>query len=381
MAFLNTTGNVLDRRPAGRVRDLLPRRRRLPRPPLGDRDRARLAVPHRPARHPRHQPDRRPDRHRQGGGPRCTSATKNLPEYWTRTDAWYNFADNVRGVSHVLATVVEKPFTRSCPAPRSAGSTAPWAPTTRSPGARTTRAAGRSTPSGSTPAIGTETAFARPPRRGDRVGGRCRRRVYSDCGATVLANYEQTKSARPPNVNEPIGFDVAPRRPGHPDRPRRPRPAARPGDQHRRTSSRPIPVYTNSEDGLYGPAVDNDFATNHWVYLYYSPPTVTVKQSDGVTRTITTPTGSAPTTAADPRPGTRGSATSSSRGSSSSTGRRPRSTSPRSRRSSRSPNNRGACCHVAGDIDFDRTTTSGSSPATTPPPVAATRAASRRTTT
>ena len=25
---------------------------------------------------------------------------------------------------------------------------------------------------------------------------------------------------------------------------------------------------------MYGPAVDNDFATNKWVYLYYSPPTV-----------------------------------------------------------------------------------------------------------
>ena len=44
------------------------------------------------------------------------------------------------------------------------------------------------------------------------------------------------------------------------------------------------PVYTHSEDGLYGPAVDNDFATNKWVYLYYAPPTVTdVKQSDGST--------------------------------------------------------------------------------------------------
>jgi hypothetical protein len=42
-----------------------------------------------------------------------------------------------------------------------------------------------------------------------------------------------------------------------------------------------IPVYTNSEDGLT-PAVDNDFATNKWVYLYYAPQTVTnVRQSDG----------------------------------------------------------------------------------------------------
>ena len=61
-----------------------------------------------------------------------------------------------------------------------------------------------------------------------------------------------------------------------------------------------IPVYTNSEDGLYGPAVDNDFATNKWVYLYYAPPTVRIKKCDGTMADVTTPTGSAPTTAADP---------------------------------------------------------------------------------
>src|SRR5262249_16993094 len=41
---------------------------------------------------------------------RVHDASKSLPEYWDRTDAWYNFATNVRGVSHVLATVVEDPY-------------------------------------------------------------------------------------------------------------------------------------------------------------------------------------------------------------------------------------------------------------------------------
>ena len=41
-------------------------------------------------------------------------------------------------------------------------------------------------------------------------------------------------------------------------------------------------IYTNSEDGLYGPAIDSNFATNKWVYLFYSPQTVTdVKLSTG----------------------------------------------------------------------------------------------------
>jgi cytochrome c len=38
-------------------------------------------------------------------------ASKGLPEYWTRTDRWYNFTGNVRGFSHVLATVDENTYT------------------------------------------------------------------------------------------------------------------------------------------------------------------------------------------------------------------------------------------------------------------------------
>ena len=34
--------------------------------------------------------------------------------------------------------------------------------------------------------------------------------VYSDCGATVRANYQQTKISAPPNLDEPIGFDQFP---------------------------------------------------------------------------------------------------------------------------------------------------------------------------
>ena len=32
-----------------------------------------------------------------------------------------------------------------------------------------------------------------------------------------------------------------------------------------------LPVYQNSEDGLYGPAFDRNFEQNHWVYFYYAP--------------------------------------------------------------------------------------------------------------
>ena len=111
----------------------------------------------------------------------------------------------------MLATVDEDPFGAQPQGNTlTASPAARWAPTTRSPGARTTRAAARSTPAlgdtprASTPSLTThlEGAISGPPGRADPV--------YSDCGATVLANYQQVKVSAPPNLSEPIGFDVLP---------------------------------------------------------------------------------------------------------------------------------------------------------------------------
>ena len=55
IVFLNTSGDVLSDEQQARVRALVQEWRRLPRAPLGDRDRARLDVPE---RHPRHARDR-----------------------------------------------------------------------------------------------------------------------------------------------------------------------------------------------------------------------------------------------------------------------------------------------------------------------------------
>ena len=62
-----------------------------------------------------------------------------------------------------------------------------------------------------------------------------------------------------------------------------------------------IPVYSHDEDGLQGIAIDADFATNRWVYVYYAPP-------------LTTPSGDAPNDGVVASTPTR--ATTSSRGSS-----------------------------------------------------------------
>ena len=189
--------------------------------------------------------------------------------------------------------------------------------------------------------------------------------TFSDCGATVLKNFQQVKVSAPPNLNEPIGFDQLPD--GRIIQTAR-RGELRLHDPVKGTtqviadfSSASLPttqrVYTHSEDGLYGPAVDNNFSTNHWVYLYYAPQTVTdVKLSDGSIVTQTTPNSTPPAnapskTAWDPYVGyfqlsrfkfIDGDGA----------------TAPRLDLSSeqkilRVSNNRQQCCHVAGDIDFD----------------------------
>ena len=188
--------------------------------------------------------------------------------------------------------------------------------------------------------------------------------VYSDCGATVLANYQQIKISAPPNLSEPIGFDQFPDgRIIQTDR----RGGVRLHDPATGTTTvlanfadpacRRPSGSTRNEDGMYGPAVDNNFATNQWVYLYYSPQTVKdVKLSAGAIVTQTTPTTKAPTTrpsntAWDPVGGLLPAVALQVR--------RGRGGAPAhldlesEQEILRVPNNRSECCHVAGDIDFD----------------------------
>ena len=115
-------------------------------------------------------------------------------------------------------------------------------------------------------------------------------------------------------------------------------------------------IYSAGEDGLYGPAVDANFATNKWVYLFYSPQTVIdVKLSDGAIVTQTTPTTNPPNTAAsktawDPYVGyhqlSRFKFVEDANG--------PRLDFSSEQQILKVPMNRQECCHVAGDIDFDK---------------------------
>jgi PKD repeat protein/glucose/arabinose dehydrogenase len=276
---------------------------------------------------------------------------KALPEYWTHTDRWYNFAANVRGLSHVIATVDENTFTggntMALATPLTNDHPVVWCKDYQ--GGRSFYTAG-----GNTAASFSDENFRK------HLGGAVlwaagkADPVYSDCGATVLANYQQTKISAPPNLNEPIGFDQLPDG--------RVIQTARGGqvrlhDPVAGTTKliNTIPVYTHSEDGLYGPAIDNDFATNKWVYLYYAPPTVRIKKCDGTMADVTTPAGAAPVVGSDPCVWTdtwagyfqlsRFKFVD---------GENPTLDMASEQKILQVANNRGACCHVAGDIDFDK---------------------------
>ena len=286
---------------------------------------------------------------------RVHDASKSLPEYWSHADGYYNFTRNVRGFQHVLATVDENDVRRRHDGRRS--------PDLR--GVRTSTAGGPSTPRPGTPppALPTRTSCTHLAGAIKWAAGRSDP-VYSDCGATVLANYKQVKISAPPNLNEPIGFDQLPDG--------RIIQTARAGQVRLHDPSggttttladfrnHPDGIYTHSEDGLYGPGVDNNFAQNKWVYIYYSPAIVrNVPQSDGSTAAeITTPPNTtAPTSAAslsawdqyvgyfqlsrfkfvDAAPGDPAHLDLASE-----------------QKIMRVMVNRGACCHDGGDIDFDR---------------------------
>ena len=296
---------------------------------------------------------------------RVHDASKNLPEYWERTDHWYNFTSNVRGQSHVLASVVEDPF-----GPQPGGHTLdgidggtmganhPISFCKDYQGGRSFYTGLGNTPESFNASLQTHLKGAI-----DWAAGQSSP-VYSDCGATVLRNYQQVKVSAPPNLNEPIGFDQFPdgriiqtSRRGDV---RLHNPATGTTTQIANFADPALPltqrIYTNSEDGLYGPAVDNNFAQNKWVYLYYSPQTVVdVKLSDGSIVTQTTPTTTPPNTSADPKawdPYIGYFQLSRFKFVEDANGARLDLTTEQ--QILKVPVNRQECCHVAGDIDFDK---------------------------
>ncbi|MFC5032290.1 MULTISPECIES: carbohydrate-binding protein [Streptomyces] len=98
-----------------------------------------------------------------------------------------------------------------------------------------------------------------------------------------------------------------------------------------------LPVYTHDEEGIQGITTDPAVATNHWIYVYYSP-------------VLNTPAGDAPSdgTAADFAPFAGHNQLSRF------TLRADNTIDPASEKQLlQIATNRGMCCHVGGDLDFD----------------------------
>ena len=218
-------------------------------------------------------------------------ASKGLPEYWTRTDRWYNFTSNVRGFSHVLATVDENTYNPG----EAFGFDHPIAWCKDYQGGR----------SFYTGAGGTADAFADGNVRRQLAGaldwaaGKANK-TYSDCGATVWANYQQTKIAAPPNINEPIGFDQLPdgriMQTVRDGRIRLHDPADRHVDGHRDD-----PGLHQQRGRALRPGGRQRLRQNQWVYFYYAPVNMDGISASGSPFPAQTPNGNAPTApSADP---------------------------------------------------------------------------------
>lgn len=212
---------------------------------------------------------------------RAHPSTETVSRTLTLTEEWYNFAANVRGKQHVLATSEESSFTGG-----TMGFDHPVAWCQDYVG-------GRSWYTGLGHSI---ESYRNGNVRKHLLGGIewAAGVVEGDCGATVLGNYEKVTLNDEPG--EPMSLSVLPDgRVLHNTR----------GGEIRlydpASGASPvittIPVYSHDEDGLQTLAIDPDFATNKWVYVYYSPK-LNTPVDDPATPGVNE--GDAPATSTDP---------------------------------------------------------------------------------
>ncbi|MBM0202609.1 ThuA domain-containing protein [Micromonospora sp. NPDC051227] len=184
-------------------------------------------------------------------------STAGLPDRWNRSEEWYNFDTNPRGKVHVLVTADERTYN---PGSRAMGPDHPisWCRDT---------AGGRvwATAMGHAIDSYSETNF-----RNHVLGGIkwAAGNAPGDCGGTVWGNFE--KRTLDDNTVDPMAMAVAPdgrvfyaQRGGQLK-------IFKPSTNSTVTAGT-LSVYTGGEDGLTGMALDPNFATNGYVYLYHSP--------------------------------------------------------------------------------------------------------------
>ncbi|MBD8870412.1 ThuA domain-containing protein [Nocardioides donggukensis] len=181
-------------------------------------------------------------------------STAGMSPTWDRFDEWYNYLSNPRGDVHVLASLDESTYNGG-----DMGVEHPisWCQDYRG---------GRSWYTG----MGhTDASFADPQFRHHLLGGiRTAAGVEAaDCSATLPESFE--KIALDDNTANPMELDIAPDgRVVYVDRNGEVKIVLPNGNV---VKAGELDVYTGQEFGMLGVALDPDFETNNWVYLYYSP--------------------------------------------------------------------------------------------------------------
>ena len=191
-------------------------------------------------------------------------STITLPRRWSRVDEWYNFQSNPRGKAHVLATLDETTY---APGTGAMGFDHPIAWCRNFDGGRAWYTA-----------LGhTSTSYSEDTFRQHVLGGIewASGVKAGDAGATIDSNYQLVILDAAPQI--PMELAVA--QDGRVFIVER---GGRVKIWKPETSGLVIAgqlaVFNQLEDGLLGITLDPGFATNHWVYLYYSPAGVTPKQ-------------------------------------------------------------------------------------------------------
>ena len=186
---------------------------------------------------------------------RVDPSTSMLPKRWVRTDEWYNFSINPRPAVHVLATLDETSYSGG-----GNGFDHPTAWSHKYDGGRAWYTGG-----GHTSESYSEPLFLAHLLGGIQFAAGAK---LADPGSTLDANYRKT--ILDPTPADPIELTVAPDgRVFYVER------AGNVKVYAPETSSvvlaGHIDVETLIEDGLLGITLDTGFATNNWVYLFYSP--------------------------------------------------------------------------------------------------------------
>ncbi|MBM0231298.1 ThuA domain-containing protein [Micromonospora sp. STR1_7] len=184
-------------------------------------------------------------------------STTGLPDRWNRSEEWYNFDTNPRGNVHVLVTADERTYN---PGSRAMGPDHPISWCRNAGGGRVwATAMGHAIDSYS------ETNFRNHVLGGVRWAAG---NAPGDCGGTVWGNFE--KRTLDDNTVDPMALAVAPdgrviyvQRGGQVK-------IFKPSTNSTVTAGT-LSVYTGGEDGLTGMALDPNFASNGYVYLYHSP--------------------------------------------------------------------------------------------------------------